>query len=65
MIIDICNFLSISTSIVEVHLKLEVNRRTGVAPIGRIYMHHRADGFTRDVLQLSSRAEGRGSWSEI
>ena len=42
-----CNFLSISTSIVEVHLKLEVNRRTGVAPIGRIYMHHRADGFTQ------------------
>jgi hypothetical protein len=45
VIIDICNFLSISTSIVEVHLKLEVNRRTGVAPIGRIYMHHRADGL--------------------
>ena len=28
-------------------LMLELNRRAGVAPIGRIYMHHRADGFTR------------------
>jgi hypothetical protein len=48
VIIDICNFLSISRCIVEVHLKLEVNRRTGLAPIARIYMHHGAYGFTRN-----------------
>jgi hypothetical protein len=39
--------------LVKLTFMLEVNRRTGVAPIGRTYVHHRADGFTRGLSQAA------------